>query len=90
MPFMDSVGSPDLHALMSLSTIAYEDPEAFQELLSHPSVQDGIAQGEVASVALLHDVYIENPGLVETLLNPDKPAWSRSETLPSRCGAMNV
>ena len=71
MPFMDSVGSPDLHALMSLSTIAYEDPEAFQELLSHPSVQDGIAQGEVASVALLHDVYIENPGLVETLLNPD-------------------
>lgn len=71
MPFLDTVEPADSHALMSLDSLLYQDPEAFKGIMAYPTLADGISDNEALTVALLHDVHFANPGLVSTLLSPD-------------------
>ena len=70
MPFLSVVEPPDSHALISLDILLYEDPSVFEGILSHPEVADGITDREAIILSLLHDVYSDNPGLIESLLAP--------------------
>lgn len=70
MPFLDSIEPPDSHALLSLSLLSEETPEVFDDIVSHPTVADGITDAEATVVALLHDVQFTKPELVDTLLDP--------------------
>ncbi|MXY21593.1 MAG: hypothetical protein F4Y49_09710 [Dehalococcoidia bacterium] len=70
MQFLDSIEPGDALALGSLEFLAYETPEAFRKVLSHPTVADGITDQETTAIALLHDVQETNPDLVDTLLDP--------------------
>ena len=72
MPFLESIEPGDFYALSSLEFLAYESPEAFHGILSHPTVADGITDQETATLALLHDVQTTNPNLVDTLLAPSE------------------
>ena len=69
MPFMGSIEPADPHVLTSLGILAYESPNVFDRILTHPSVSDGISDDETAALALLHDVQATNPDMVDTLLD---------------------
>ena len=68
MSFLDSIEPPDAFALMSLEFLAYESPAVLEKVLAHPSVADGITDDETAVIALLQDVQMTNPDMVDTLL----------------------
>lgn len=70
MPFLESIEPGDSYALGSLEFLAYESPEAFRGILSHPTVADGITDEETAALALLHDVQTTDPDMADTLLDP--------------------
>ena len=70
MQFLDSIEAGDSYTLSSLEFLAHESPKLFREILSHPTVADGITDEETTALALVHDVQETNPDLVDTLLNP--------------------
>ena len=70
MSFLDSIEPSDAFALMSLEFLALESPKTFRTVLSHPSVADGISDDETAILALLQDVQMTNPEMVDMLLDP--------------------
>ena len=83
MQFLDSIEPADAHALGSLEFLAYESPQEFSDILSHPAVADGITDQETAALALLHDVQTTNPDLVDALLAPSEvQVESREIRLP--------
>ena len=68
MSFLESIEPSDAIALMSLEFLSYDSPAAFRRVMSHPSVVDGITDDETATLALLSDVQITNPDMMDTLL----------------------
>ena len=68
MSFLDSIEPSDAFALMSLEFLAYESPAMFRRVMSHPSVTDGITDDETLTLALLSDVQMTNPDMLDTLL----------------------
>ena len=76
MPFLESVEESDVLALQSLNQLALlnwttlADPSEFAEFMSHPAIADGITDEEAIFVTVASDAYAENPGLVDTLLEP--------------------
>ena len=68
MSFLESIEPSDAIALMSLEFLSYDSPAMFRRVMSHPSVADGITDDETAVLALLSDVQITNPDMVDTLL----------------------
>ena len=68
MSFLDSIEPSDAFALMSLEFLAYESPAVLGTVLAHPSVTDGITDHETAVLALLQDVHMTNPDMVDKLL----------------------
>ena len=70
MSFLDSFEPSDSTALTSLDALRYESPEAFDRLLSHPAVADGITDDETVSLTLAADVYETDPELAGMLLDP--------------------
>ena len=69
MPFLYSFEPSDSTALVSLDALRYESPEAFDRLLSHPAVADGITDYETVSLTLAADIYEINPELAAKLLD---------------------
>ena len=69
MSFLDSIEPSDAFALMSLEFLAYESPIAFRRVMAHTSVTDGITDDETPVLALLQDVHMTNPDMVDTLLD---------------------
>ena len=70
MPFLESVESRDTLALQSLEYIAWRDAGAFEELMSHPRIQDGITDEETKIVAVLGEstIFHGAPGSAQVLL----------------------
>ena len=69
MPFLDSFEPSDSTALVSLDALRYESPEAFDKLLSHPEVANGITDDETVSLTLAADVYETDSELASVLLD---------------------
>ena len=70
MSFLDSIEPSDAFVLSSLEFLAYDSPAAFRRVMAHPSVADGITDHETAALALLYDVQITRPDMVDMLLDP--------------------
>ena len=83
MQFLQSVEPPDLPAAKALSNLAAFRPEAFETVMAHPSIQDGITDGLVPVVATLDGVARTNAQLIDILLDPDRTSQERrTVTLP--------
>ena len=78
MPFLETVEEADVLALESLNQLALlnwttlADPSEFEEFMLHPAIADGITDEETIFVTLASDAYEVNPGLLDTLLDPDE------------------
>ena len=76
MPFLDSVESADALALTSLGRLAALRQDVFRQVMSHPTISDGITDDETKLVAVLSG---SNRTLVQTLLNPQVPMLEERE-----------
>ena len=79
------VQSPARYALDSLEVLSIESPDVFDRVMSHPEVEDGITGEEPLVLALIADIGINNPSLVDALLDPSiRQIEKRDVTLPLR------
>ena len=69
MPFLDTLEEPDVHAAETLVGLFYWENEAFQEVMSHRTVSDGITDEEAKLISLLAGLHENNPALVREILN---------------------
>ena len=69
MPFLDTLEEPDIHAAETLVELFYWENEAFQEVMSHRAVSDGITDEEAKLISLLAGLHENNPALVREILN---------------------
>ncbi len=84
MPFLETIEGLDLVALSALSELVKRTDDAYiQQVLSHPTLQDGITDELTSTVANLHYLWDIDPGLVDVVLTsgPDL-AERRTVTLP--------
>ena len=70
MPFLDHLQPADVLAVDSLSHLAYLDFNAFRKVMDHPTVSDGITDGEAKIVGLLGEAFEFDPALPSKLLDP--------------------
>ena len=82
MPFLESVEPPDLSAVDALSDLSNFRPEAFQAIMSHPTIRGGITDDMTPVVATLDGVVQTNRDLVNVLLEPVTTVERRTVTLP--------
>ena len=77
--------SGERYALTSLSKLSRESPAVYDWVMTHPEVADGITGDEPLILALIADIGINNPGLVDSLLDPSiRQPEKRDITLPLR------
>ena len=82
MPFLESIGPADADAVDSLRLLAYWNRD-FQRVLSHPTLSGGITDFWAQVVAVLNDVSVTNPRLIDVLLDPGRVAVEqRTVSLP--------
>ncbi len=75
MPFLASVESPDALAVRSLERIKAISKADFLQIMSHPTLNDGITDEEAEIVLLLGATYqYADRALVDTLLDPTRIA----------------
>ena len=77
MPFVETIEPPDVPALASLSRLAAFKREAFDGVMSHSSLRDGISDDLAPIVATLRGVAGTNPGLIDVLLDPNRVSLER-------------
>ncbi len=83
MPFIETIEPPDVSAVKSLRWLAAYEPEAFESVMSHATLQDGITDDWAHVVATLYGVATRNPGLIDVLLDVDRVTLERRTiTLP--------
>ena len=83
MPFLNSLEPSDEAALHSLSLMLGNDPAGFDQIMSHPTIADGITDDETALITPLHRVIQHNPALAMELLALDRALIEdRDITLP--------
>ena len=68
MPFLDTVESADALALRSLERLERNGGDAFLEIMSHPTLSDGITDKEAKIVVLLGATHENQPESVDVLL----------------------
>ena len=90
MQFLETVESPDLSAASALSDLSAFRPEAFETVMSHPTIQDGITDELVPIVATLDGVARTNPELIAVLLDPDKTSLERRTALLPLSGQVEL
>ena len=83
MPFLESVEPADTSAIESLWQLAAFDPEVFRSTISHPTLSGSITDELAPLVATLEGVAKTSPGLIGTLLDPNRVSLEqRTITLP--------
>ena len=70
MPFLETVEPHDLSATGALRQLAAFNPDSFQLVMSHPTVQGGITDDLTPVVATLRGVATTNAALISVLLEP--------------------
>ncbi len=68
MPFLESVEGADASAAESLRRLERDDTSRFLEIMSHPTLSDGIADDEAKIVALIRGTNTYRPESVDVLL----------------------
>ena len=71
MPFLAEVEPADVSATESLARIANFREDAFEQVMAHPSLADGITDALTPIVAMLYGVAKTNPSLTVRLLDPE-------------------
>ena len=71
MPFLTAIQPADVSALDALSGLAGFREDAFEQVMAHPSLADGITDAHTPIVAMLYGVAETNPALIDTLLDPE-------------------
>ena len=71
MPFISTLEPADIAAIRSLSSMAYFQSRGFEYVMARDSLSDGITDAQSPIVAMLYGVYKINPGLMDTLLDPN-------------------
>ena len=73
MPFLETIDRTDVSAMQSLSRLFRKsDRGYFYQVLSHPTLRDGITDGHTVIVAALHQAVVFRPELLDVLLDPEK------------------
>ncbi len=90
MPFLVTIEPTDFSAMTSLSIMAYFRLEAFDGLMSHRSLTDGITDNLTPVVAMLYGVVKTNPGLLETLLDPEGVSIERRSIVTPLSGNVDL
>ncbi len=83
MPFLESIEPADIAALESLRVLAAYDTQMLRNIVSHPTLHDGITDELAPLVATLEGVAKTNPGLAGAMLTPNGASLEeRTITLP--------
>ena len=75
MPFLEAVDGADAAAVDSLSRLLWEWRSGqgyLQQVLSHPTLRDGITDGQAVLVSVLGMVSETEPESLDTLLDPER------------------
>ncbi len=70
MPFLAAIEPADVSALEALAGLAGDVEDLLQQILSHPSLTDGISDAVTPIVAMLDGVAEARPDLIGKLLRP--------------------
>ena len=83
MPFLESVEGTDAAAISSLSALHWEIERSYlQELLSHPTLRDGIRDEHAVLLSVLGNVIYLGPEWLHFVLQPGNVTiWERTITL---------
>ena len=91
MPFLQTLETADAAALDSLSDIAYFASNRFADIMSRPTLQDGIADAESPIIAMLFGTLkYGEPHMVDTLLDPDMTTIERRTIDLPLAGAVDL
>ena len=91
MPFLASVESPDALAVRSLERIAGRGKTDFLEVMSRPTLNDGITDEEAEIVLLLGATYqYADSALIDTLLDPTRITVERRAIRLPRSGEVEL
>ena len=73
MAFLETVDGVDAAAMKALAVLPWESDRGYlEQVLSHPTLRDGITDDQTVVVAALQSVVRHRPELLDTLLNPDQ------------------
>ena len=73
MAFLETVDGVDAAAMEALAVLSWESDRGYlEQVLSHPTLRDGITDDQTVVVAALQSVVRHRPELLDTLLNPDQ------------------
>ena len=91
MPFLASVESPDALAVRSLGRIEFQGKADFLQIMSHPTLNDGITDEEAEIVLLLGATYqYADRALVDTLLDPTRITVEKRYIRLPRAGEVDL
>ena len=79
MSFLDILEPSDVPAVEAMTYLFFYEHAAFQEILRHPALADGITDEEAKVVGLLGGVHEVNPSLVYNLLDLSKTIISERD-----------
>ena len=77
MPFLETLEPTDAAALEALAWLAYSEILALREVLSHPTLKDGITDDWAPVVALMDSVNEAAPAFLRPLLDPEQATVER-------------
>ena len=69
MPFFETVEASDVMAVRSLDYLAEHEQTAFEYVMAHPALQNGITDDQALIIATLHSVEADT-ALIDLLLSP--------------------
>ena len=75
MPFLESVEQADAPAMLSLRELERDNTARFLEVMSHPTLRDGITDEEAKIVALLWGTNTYRPEYIDDLLTGTGIYW---------------
>ena len=80
MPFLESISGADAAALDALGSLhSHRDGSYLQEVLSHPTLRDGIRDEHTPLIAVLYHVGIFAPHTIQSMLDPGGAViWERT------------
>jgi len=90
MPFLDSLEPTDAAALEALSWLAYTEIFALREVLTHPTLQNGITDEWAPVVALMDSVNEAAPAFLRPLLDPEQATVEHRSVRLSHTGAADL
>lgn len=90
MPFLSTLEPTDAAALEALSWLAYTEILALREVLTHPTLKDGITDDWAPVVALMDSVNEAAPAFLRSLLDPEQAIVERRSISLAHTGTTDL